>query len=326
MTIQITIIGLGQVGASIGLALGKHKDKILRCGHDPEPTRAKKMQKEGAVDKVFYNLPESVREAEIVLLALPVDQIEDTFKYMVEDLKPGTVVIDTSPLHSSILSLAKKMLPSDRHFISMTPSINPLYLNENPEDFQTPHADLFDHSEMVITPEATTHPDAVKLAGDLTNLVGATAYFSDPFEADGISARIELMPKLVTAALIQSTIDQPGWKDARRFASKPFSKATTAIDLLSGEDSPSAEFLLNQENSLSAIDAIIENLLDLRDMIEDSNAKELDAALKHARQSHSKWLDQRNTGDWEKYIGEKPPSTKERLGGLFGIRPKKKTS
>jgi prephenate dehydrogenase len=35
MTIQITVIGLGQVGASIGLALLDHKEKIFRCGHDP---------------------------------------------------------------------------------------------------------------------------------------------------------------------------------------------------------------------------------------------------------------------------------------------------
>ena len=71
MTINITIIGLGQVGASIGLGLGKFKDKILRSGHDPEPTRSKKMEKEGAVDRIFFNLPESVRDADVVILPFP---------------------------------------------------------------------------------------------------------------------------------------------------------------------------------------------------------------------------------------------------------------
>ena len=34
MPVQITIIGLGQIGASMGLALAAHKDAILRVGHD----------------------------------------------------------------------------------------------------------------------------------------------------------------------------------------------------------------------------------------------------------------------------------------------------
>ena len=34
MTIQLTIIGLGQIGTSIGLALAKHKNLVTRVGHD----------------------------------------------------------------------------------------------------------------------------------------------------------------------------------------------------------------------------------------------------------------------------------------------------
>ena len=36
MPVQITIIGLGQIGASIGLALAAHKDKVTTVGHDKE--------------------------------------------------------------------------------------------------------------------------------------------------------------------------------------------------------------------------------------------------------------------------------------------------
>ena len=60
--------------------LGKFKEKILRCGHDPEPTRSKKMEKEGAVDRIFFNLPESVRDADIVILALPAGEVEETLE------------------------------------------------------------------------------------------------------------------------------------------------------------------------------------------------------------------------------------------------------
>ena len=71
MTVQITIIGLGQVGASMGLALKAHNLDVRIVGHDKEIETAKEAHKLGAVDDVKYNLPASVREAKIVILAVP---------------------------------------------------------------------------------------------------------------------------------------------------------------------------------------------------------------------------------------------------------------
>ena len=71
MSARITIIGLGQIGSSIGLALKAHNVDVHLLGHDKDPQTAKESQKAGAVDDVKYNLPASVYEANIVILALP---------------------------------------------------------------------------------------------------------------------------------------------------------------------------------------------------------------------------------------------------------------
>jgi len=47
MTIQITILGLGQVGGSIGLALAEHKENVKRVGHDKDPEIARAAMKAG---------------------------------------------------------------------------------------------------------------------------------------------------------------------------------------------------------------------------------------------------------------------------------------
>ena len=44
MTKQITIIGLGQIGASVGLALEQYKSSLKRVGHDRKPDVAKSAQ------------------------------------------------------------------------------------------------------------------------------------------------------------------------------------------------------------------------------------------------------------------------------------------
>ena len=56
MKIQITIIGLGQVGASIGLALAPKSDLIDRIGYDVDPKVMHQAPKLGAVDKTSSNL------------------------------------------------------------------------------------------------------------------------------------------------------------------------------------------------------------------------------------------------------------------------------
>lgn len=324
MAINFTIIGLGQVGASIGLGLAEHKEKILRSGHDPEPTLAKKMRKEGVVDRIFFNLPESVRDADVVILALPVGQIEETLKYIAEDLREGVVVIDTSPVHAGVIEIAKKILQPERHFVSVYPVVNPLYLEEYSTDTGKPHADLFEKSEFLVAAEKTTHPDALKLVEDLATLLKANIYISDPDEADGISARVELLPRLISTAFVHSTIDQAGWKDNRRSAGKSFASIASVVSQLKDGENAGAEFMLNKENSVTAIDQMIASLMKLRQMITEDDKDGMNKLIKKSHSDQAKWLEQRISGDWEKYIGEKPPSTKERLGGLFGIRERKR--
>ncbi len=84
MTIQITIIGLGQIGTSIGLCLSGDKN-FRRVGHDRELEFARTAEKMGALDKVDLNLPHSVRDADIVILSIPVDQIQETLEYITQD-------------------------------------------------------------------------------------------------------------------------------------------------------------------------------------------------------------------------------------------------
>ena len=50
MKIQLTILGLGQIGTSIGLALAKYKDKILRIGHDKYRIAGNKAKDLDAID------------------------------------------------------------------------------------------------------------------------------------------------------------------------------------------------------------------------------------------------------------------------------------
>src|SRR3990172_2420099 len=125
MTIQITIVGLGQIGASVGLALREHGELVRRIGHDRDFGIARRAEKMGALDKVVINLPSAVREADLVLLAIPIDQMRDTLEVIREDLNEGVVVMDTSPVKEAVAAWAAELLPPERHYVGLTPVINP---------------------------------------------------------------------------------------------------------------------------------------------------------------------------------------------------------
>ncbi len=326
MTIQITIIGLGQLGASIGLALGEHKDAVRRLGHDREPNTAKLADKLGAVDQITFNLPSAVRLADVVVLAEPVDRARETLRQIIPELKPGAVVLDTTPAQVGMLKLAEELFQPDRHYIALSPTLNPAYLIESGRGVEAAHADLFRNSMIMISSPPGANPEAIKLAADFSALLGASPFFGDPYELDGLIATTSLLPQMAAAALVNSSTSQPGWREARKLAGKHYAEVTAPVVSFSDDEDLGQTLLLNRENSLRVLDDYILELEELRVVLAASDAAGLKSKLENAREARSRWLGQRQEAKWEH--GELPeaeyPGAKEFFSRLVGLRPRPK--
>lgn len=324
MTIQMTVIGLNQIGASFGLALAAHKDRILRVGIDREPTVSARAEKLGAFDKIAFNLGEAVKNADMVILAVPVDEIEETLRAIAPDLKESAVVFDTSPLRRKVAEWAAEILPADRHYLTLMPTLNPKYLDESEWGVDAAHEDLFRDSLMVICSPVHTDPDALQLAADLTTLLGSKPYFSDMDEIDGLSAATELLPKLAASALLLATVDQPGWQEGRKLAGKAYAQGTSTVMSWDEQRQLGLAAVLNSENLLRVIDNLIAALQELRSAIAAGDEKALHGLLYRARDKRMLWLKQRQTSDWEIHSMVESPKIGDVLGRLIGLKPRKK--
>jgi prephenate dehydrogenase len=299
MPIQLTIIGLGQIGTSVGLALAERKDLIKRVGHDKEAAVARRAQSIGALDQVQYNLPASVREADIVLLALPQNAIRETLEYIAQDLKEGAVVMDTAPVKSVVAGWARELLPDRRYYVGLVPAINPTYLHETTSGAAAAHPDLFTKGLMGIVSPPGTPGDAIKLAADLAKLLGAEPFFIDLAESDGLIAKVHLLPQLVAVALLNATVDRPGWVEARKLAGRAYAGVTGPItyqDQLAGLRDAA---LHNKENVTRVLDGLIASLQDIR---EDIAAEGIDSLTKHLEQAldgRIKWQSERESAQWQ---------------------------
>ncbi|MFC1878405.1 prephenate dehydrogenase [Chloroflexota bacterium] len=327
MTVQITIVGLGQIGASIGLALAE-QDDVLECiGHDREIQTARYAEKQGAVRRVEVNLPKAVRDADLIVLALPVDQIRETMEVIAPVLKEDCVVVDTGPIKEIVETWAAELLPPGRHYVGMTPVLNPAYLHTADFGIVAARADLFHGGLMAIVAPARTESGAIKLVSDLTRLVGATAFFADPVEMDGLMAATHHLPQLMAAALVNATVDQPGWREARKVAGKAYAEATGPLVHLDDTQALHASVMMNRDNIVRVLDGTIAALQAIRGDIDSKDGDALGERLLRARRSRLKWWAERDAGEWLSG-GQSAVSLPENpgiLGRLFGVNRKSKS-
>jgi len=319
MTGQITIVGLGQIGASVGLALGKRRSDLRRVGHDKNPEIAKQAQKIGAVDEVKFNLLAAVREASIVLLSLPVDQIRATLETIAPDLPEGAIVMDTAPTQTSVAAWIQEILPEGRYYVGLVPAINPLYLHRIELGVDAAAEDLFDDGVIALGTLPGAPERAVNVAANLIETLGASPLFADMAETDGLMASTHVVPQMVAAAALNALVDQPGWEEARKLAGRPFAALTSALAYQDEIHASGEAALLNRENVARVLDVVIGSLQGLRNDIANGNRDEVLARLEMAFEGRKRWLGERLRSDWA-YPGESPdlsklPSFWERLLG-----------
>lgn len=295
MAVQITIIGLGQMGASVGLSLAAHKEKVFTIGHDKDYGVEQRAKKLGAVEETSHNLPTAVENADVVILAIPVHQIRETLSYIAEDLKKDCVVVELSPVKKEVAIWMKELLPSHCHYVGLVPAISSVYLDLNETGLDSAKPDLFSKSVFLLSAPAGSVGDAVKLVSDVVGLMGATAILTDFAESDGLIASSYLLPQLVSTSLLNAVINEGGWQDVRKIASREFYSASSALD---NSDSLSMFALQNRENVIFALDKMIRAMLNLRDDLENKEEDSFKKRVQSAQQERSKWTDERAKGDW----------------------------
>jgi len=325
MAIQLTVIGLNKIGVSIGLALKENPQLITRFCHDRDSSKHKKVLEMAAFDHAPGNITSAIENADIVILCVPVDEIRDTVESISPKLKPGVVLMDTSPLKVGILEWVNDILPEDSYFISFHPTINPKYFSDQSMDISFAHEDLFKNSYIIIANSSTTDGDAIKLASDLSKMIGSSPYFADPVEIDGIIAGTEILPRILPAAFIQSIASQPGWKETQKIASNAFYGLSEFVNLQQEREFFGVSMQINKENTIRIINNLMYSLIDFRDLLESEKWDEIDKYIKTAKETQSNWKINRERANWDNLNDySEVPSSGDFLLKMIGFGKKRK--
>lgn len=207
---QITIIGTGLIGGSLGLALRKHgfRGKIVGCDRANVLARAKRI---GAIHQGISDPIQASQDSDLVVLATPVGGIIELIEPLAPHLASDTLLTDVGSTKSEIVARAGKVFGEDasRRFLAG----HPMAGKENAGvEFADP--DLFRGAVWFLTPipgqkvkarVSTEYLAWVKKIGAKIAILGAE-------EHDQLCAWISHVPQMISTALASALVEEYGNK------------------------------------------------------------------------------------------------------------------
>lgn len=220
---KVTIIGVGLIGGSLGLALKEKRitKRIIGVGRREESLKIALEKKE--VDEVTTDQASGVRDADLVVIATPLELTVETFEKIIPHLKKGCVVTDVGSVKGPILKRIDHPFFIGGHPLAGSEKRGP----------QSARADLFKEATVVLTPVEKTDEKALALIKSMWQDLGAKALFLSPEVHDELVAFTSHLPHILAtsltnliAALAEKeekvlSLMGEGFRDTTRIAASP---------------------------------------------------------------------------------------------------------
>jgi len=197
---NLTIVGLGLIGGSIGLDLSNSPLIGYRTGVDKNQNHQQIALQRGIVDKIS-NLDSSIENADIVLLALPVNIMAETIEQVLNLANSTCVVIDTGSTKSSICKHLSDH-PKRNQFVAT----HPLAGTENSGP-QAAMARMFEKKVTIICEKEKSSSLAIEVANTIFEALGMKIIFMDPEEHDIHVAYVSHLSHVSSFLLGQTVLD-----------------------------------------------------------------------------------------------------------------------
>jgi prephenate dehydrogenase len=205
---QVTIIGTGLIGGSIGLALRKHHlaSRVIGCDR---ATILERAQECGAIEGGTTNPADAVRGSDLVVLATPVLPILDLISRLGPMLPAKTLVTDVGSTKVDVVQRAAKSFGRNAgvRFLAGHPMAG-----KESAGVEFANADLFEGAAWLFTPlpKQNVHAGASGEFIHCAERMGAKVAVVEPAEHDRFCAWISHLPQMISTALAATLVDEFG--------------------------------------------------------------------------------------------------------------------
>jgi cyclohexadieny/prephenate dehydrogenase len=256
---RIALIGIGLIGSSISHAARRGGLAKSIVGSARTPATVETALKLGLIDSGYATAAEAAKDADLVILCVPVGLCGPIAKEIAPVLKPGAILTDVGSVKAAIVRDVAPHVPKGVHFVAGHPIAGTE--QSGPE---SGFAELFDGRWCVLTPEDGTDPAAVEKLKAFWEALGSKVEIMSPEHHDLVLAITSHVPHLIaynivnTAAHLERVTDSEvikfsagGFRDFTRIAA---SDPTMWRDV----------FLNNKEAVLEMLGRFTEDLTELQ--------------------------------------------------------------
>jgi prephenate dehydrogenase len=221
--INITIIGMGLIGASLGMAIREANEKEAQLGptvvtgYDQNRRATGEARGRLAIDREARTLEDALRDAQLVVVAVPVQSIQAVFTQIAPLLPNGAVVTDVASTKAQVLEWARALLPATVEFIGGHPMAGKELSGVAAAD-----PALFAGAIYCLTPSARARQSVINLVENMVAQIHAKVYYIDAAEHDAYVAGVSHLPFMLSTALADLVSSSPGWKEMAPLAATGF--------------------------------------------------------------------------------------------------------
>jgi prephenate dehydrogenase len=281
---KLVIIGVGLIGGSLALALREAGEvrEIVGLGRSRENLDAARSL--GIIDRVETDLAAGVKDADVVVLAVPVAAMQPTMAQLAPLLSPHTIVTDVGSTKRDVISCARQHLTG--HLGRFIPG-HPIAGAEK-SGASAAFASLFQGRNVVVTPLPENDADAVSRISGMWQTCGAIVNTMPALKHDEIFAAVSHLPHLLSFALVEDIAFRANAKELFSYAAGGFRDFTRIAG--SHPEMWRDICLANRDALIREVDTYQSQLDRLRGMLEQGDGKALEEVFGHARTARAEWL------------------------------------
>ncbi|MBI1842389.1 MAG: prephenate dehydrogenase/arogenate dehydrogenase family protein [Verrucomicrobia bacterium] len=280
---QVTLIGAGLMGGSLGLAIQKHglaKRVVVyvrRAGSVNDALALK------IAHAATQDLAEAVKEADLVVLTTPIAQMRPLAEVMLSAMKAGAIVTDVGSVKAPVVEGLEPLFAARGiHFVGSHPMAGG-------EKVGMAHArdDLFESAVSVITPTSLTSRDALQRVDQFWRGIGGATLQMSPERHDDLVSRSSHLPHVVAAELASYVLSPAHPKEQGRLCAGGF-RDTTRI--ASGSPEMWRDICLaNQKNLGRVLGVFIESLQEFQHTLASGDATAIEEFFQKAKERRDEW-------------------------------------
>jgi cyclohexadieny/prephenate dehydrogenase / 3-phosphoshikimate 1-carboxyvinyltransferase len=274
---KLAVVGLGLIGGSLTKCLHGKGFVEQTIGYTLDYHNAQLGVELGVVDVAAATVEDAVRDADLVVLAVPVKAFEDVLRLIKPELKAGAVLTDVGSAKGVFVDAVRAVFGEMPAFV--VPG-HPIAGSER-SGVTAAQQDLYVNHKVILTPLEETSPEALSLVRDMWQLCGANVLEMAVEKHDEVLAATSHLPHLIAFSLVDTLSGNTDNEDIFRYAAGGFRDFTriAASDPVMWHDI----FIANRDATLRVLSRFTADLDELRLAIEQQDGQKMLGVFTRAR-------------------------------------------